>query len=64
MSKIEGEGGGPIDPPPSPKASCNYFIFEASGVNFFSGKHLRFFKVRKKITSNIPHIHSVLQFHI
>ena len=28
VSKIEGGGGGPIDPlpPPPPKASCNYFF--------------------------------------
>ena len=35
MSKVE--RGDPIDPLPPPplKASCNYFVFEASMVNFF-----------------------------
>ena len=31
MSKVEGGEESPIDAPP-PKASCNYFFFEASMV--------------------------------
>ena len=30
--KVEG-GGGPIEPPPPLKASCNYFFLKASRVN-------------------------------
>ena len=35
MSKVEW-GEVRLTPPPQPKASCNYFFFEASGANVCS----------------------------
>ena len=40
MSKVEGVGG-PIDPLPPQKVSCNYFFFEASRVNDLFMRSLR-----------------------
>ena len=45
MSKVEG-GVGRIDPPP-PKASCNYFFFEASWFNTYEGSATQFVQETK-----------------
>ena len=42
MSKVEG-GSVQLTPPP-PKASCNYFFFEASRVNCDKSKVLRIYR--------------------